>query len=401
MYRLERMILVFIVSLAFLACQDWVTSLDPFIDSIEDRELNSPDKIPFLIRGVQQQFSYTIDDLFVNVAGLSDEFIFDLRTPTAVFPQFGEIDQGLILLTNYQIEAINSNIGRLRFLADDLLERVKKMSGVDESAMRNVQFTGNFYGGIARYLAATYLGLEPTRGGAPIDNGPFIPSDQLYDLAIEKFQAALQYATADEKRVVYSMMAKTYLYKGDYQNALNAALSGLEMGDPPFQALYTSQEPNYFDIEAGSQRHQYTADSRFKAYVDEDPAESARIPLEPIKSLDGSTEFYIQKKYPASDSPIPFVTWQEIYLIRAECALRGFGNDDPTALINAVRASHGIAPISGTANMDVLIKERDKELFLTGARLPDQRRFNLWHLGPGTWQYIPIDQRERDYNPNL
>ncbi len=380
------------------SCSDYVTDLDPFIDVIEDDELNSPERVNFLITGVRQQLSYTMDDMLVNAAGLSDEFIFDLQTPTAVFPQFQELEIGQPLLTNYQIQNINTNIGLLRLVSDDLLRRTEGME-LPQDTRTVAEFIGNFYGGLARFFAATYLGLEPEMGGAPIDNGPFIPSDDLYDQAVQKMEAALPHADAYQQKVVHSAIAKAYLYKGDHAAAASHAAQGLVEGDAPFQALYTSQDPNYFDVEAGSQRNQYTAHARFQAYVEADPAEANRLPLLPIQGNDRT--FYVQEKYPGPGAPIDVVSWQENNLIRAELIVRGAATGDAAALIDAVRASHGIGPLAGAVTLDVIYEERDKELFLTGARLPDQRRFDRWHLGAGTWQYIPIDQRERDHNPNL
>ena len=84
----------------------------------------------------------------------------------------------------------------------------------------------------------------------------------------------------------------------------------------------------------------------------------------------------------------------------AELTLRGQNGGDALTLVNEVRASHGIDPLS-SVDLDAFYVERDKELFVTGNRLPDERRFNKWHLGAGTWQYLPITSDERNSNPNL
>ena len=75
-------------------------------------------------------------------------------------------------------------------------------------------------------------------------------------------------------------------------------------------------------------------------------------------------------------------------------------NSAALAHVNKVRGSHGLTPLTAL-NMDALIAERDKELMTTGARLPDQRRFNIWHLAPTTWKYLPITQNEINNNPNI
>ena len=86
--------------------------------------------------------------------------------------------------------------------------------------------------------------------------------------------------------------------------------------------------------------------------------------------------------------------------MRAELILRGNGSGDALGLVNEVRASHGIVPLT-SVDLDVIYTERDKELFVTGNHLVDERRFNKWHLPAGTWEYLPVTERERNGNPNI
>jgi hypothetical protein len=130
-----------------------------------------------------------------------------------------------------------------------------------------------------------------------------------------------------------------------------------------------------------------------------------RIIIVPTPAIDTSKvspygTYYRQDMYPEQGSPITVLTWQEMNLVRAELALRGQGGGDALALVNAVRASHSIDPLAAV-DLDALIVEREKELFTTGARLIDQRRFDQWHLGDDTWQYLPITRSERANNPNV
>jgi len=85
----------------------------------------------------------------------------------------------------------------------------------------------------------------------------------------------------------------------------------------------------------------------------------------------------------------------------AELDLR-IDNNSASALsgVNAVRASHGIGALA-TIDLNGLITERDKELFVTGIRLADQRRFGIFHLPAGRWQFLPITDDERNNNPNF
>ena len=58
----------------------------------------------------------------------------------------------------------------------------------------------------------------------------------------------------------------------------------------------------------------------------------------------------------------------------------------------------------GSIDFNLLLHERDKELFCQGQRLIDQNRFPdllSWHIiGEGTWHYLPVPFEEELSNPN-
>jgi hypothetical protein len=267
-------------------------------------------------------------------------------------------------------------------------------------------------------LYATYIGLNPTEGGGVINNGPFIPSADMYNLALEKFNEALNYTEFDyseepvilsathAQQIIHSLMARLYLYAGDDANALVHAQQGLPARSSPFRILFftgngfTTGPDNFYYQQAGAGRPQYVVDYRFYDYVTADSTEANRIQLEPVLGNDETTIYYIQVKYPQETSTMDCITWQENHLMLAELALKGVGTADALALVNEVRASHGVTDL-GSIDLTGLAVEREKELFCTGSRLPDQRRFDLWHLGAGTWQYLAITMSERNENPNF
>ena len=106
-----------------------------------------------------------------------------------------------------------------------------------------------------------------------------------------------------------------------------------------------------------------------------------------------------------------FVSWQENNLIQAEIAIRSSDNPTALTLINAVRASHGVADMTDEKvqedfegdYLEMLYVERDKELCFTGLRGMDQNRFDRWHKEPleTHWRYMPISQAERNGNSNI
>ncbi|MDX1545987.1 MAG: hypothetical protein R3247_03315 [Rhodothermales bacterium] len=405
MNRFLTLCAAFLLLLAVPACDSFVEDVDDPIDSISDDQLNDESQVPFIIRGVQSRFSTTWDRITVFAGGLSDELIFDTDVPNATFPSFQEMDDGDISFANNSNDGVYNDANELRFFSDNLLARLGEITFEDAALKQEAEFTANLYGGIARYLLATYYGLNPREGGGVISEdaenpGPFIPSAQLYEQALAKFNAALPLAPDDyTRRVVHSIIARTHLYAGDVGAAQAAAQAGLVAGDAPFQSLHSVENTNYWYVQAGQGRTQWVVDFRFQDLVENNPEEAARIQLEPIEGNDGTT-FYRQALYLDRSSPLTFISWQETALMRAEIALRN--NDTGTALdlINEVRASHSLAP-RDAASLDVLIEERERELFTLGARLVDQRRFDRWHLGPDTWQYLPITQSERNANPNF
>ncbi|MEM8556634.1 MAG: RagB/SusD family nutrient uptake outer membrane protein [Bacteroidota bacterium] len=387
---------------ALAACDGFTDEIDPPIDRIESDPLNAPDQIPFVTAGVRQRFNTAHDQLTVLVSGLSDEYIFDRAVSDATFPTFEEIDQGLILLDNNSVDNQYDLLNEFRFLADDLLRRVSEdvdFTGVDEDQTaefaenkRDAEYTGFLYGGIARYMLATYYGLTQREGGAPIDGSSLIPAAELYAQAIERLTTALTFAGGDyETRLVNSLIARAHLYNGDLGAARAAAANGLVQGDDPFTSNHAPTSTNFQWAQAGIGRTQYSV---AQAYVDlADP----RVAVEEIPIAAG---FFRQALYTENSSPITFMSWQENNLILAEAALDAGDAAGALTLVNENRTAAGL---DGLASLDLagLIVERQKELFTEGARLVDQRRFNQWHLGPDTWQYLPVTQSERNANPNI
>lgn len=402
MKKLKLLILSIVLSLVFISCKNYVTNIDPLTTYAEDSQLNTEEQIPFVLNGVKTKFAAAFGQTDVCAAGLSDAFIFPINVPKINRFTYKEIDAGKIQLTNDDIGAAYNAVGQSRFYADDLIRRTGLISFVSDTTKNNALFTGYFYGGYARYLYAAYFGLNPTQGGSPIDNGPFIESNEMYDLAIGKFEESLKYQNdALMIRTVNSVIARTYLYKEDYTKAAMYAENGMVDGDAPFLALHNSifGNRNFWYENAGAGFYVFVADFRFKSYLDADPNEANRIKLDSVMSSD-SVMYYYQVIYPEGSSPQKIITWQENNLMRAELILRGASSGDALGLINEVRASHGIAPLN-SVDLDVIYTERDKELFASANRLVDQRRFNKWHLGAGTWEYLPVTEAERNGNPNL
>ena len=396
------LILIVTLLITLSSCGDFVTDIEPLIDRVEDERLTSESEILFVIKGVKLRFGQTHGNMMMVGDLLSDALIFDYRVPRASSASYNDINKGYILTDNSAVSTPERYVGRLRFYGDDLVRRVGEIDFGNTDLKNEALYNGYFFGGLARYYYASYFGLTENQGGACIDVGPFIPSAEMYNLAIIKFKSALDHTTnTNEQHVTNSLIARCYLFNGDYDNAKTYAQNGMVQGDAPFQALHDVQSDwNHYWSTSGQGRPSTVTDWKYRGYVTADPTEAARIPLVPILGNDWVTTFYLQDKYPLRESPVNVISWQENELMLAELELRATAADDALIRINNVRASHGIAPLV-SVDMNVLIEERDKELFVTGIRLIDQRRFDIWHLAEDTWRYLPITDNERNANPNI
>lgn len=397
MYKTLCTALLGMLMLISAGCEDAVLDVEPPVSSVEDSKLDSETQIPFLVTGLHAKFAQTYGALSVFAGGLSDELVFDRTVPGATYPTYAEIESGMITLSNTSVEGDALLVlAELRLLADTLVTRTERIQFADPANKTYALYYAYFYGAVSRYFWGAYFGLEPELGGGVINAGPFIPSAEMYAQALDLLTLAQQNApSAYEAKVAASLAARIHLIEGRYAEAAAAAANGLADGDPTYDALYNTDQANFWNYTAGSARTQFVVDDRYPAYVAEDPGESARVPIVQVTATR-----YRQDKYPLIDSPLPFVVWQEMALIQAEAALRDGQTETALDFINSVRQSHGLDDLD-SINLDGLFVERDKELFCMGIRLLDERRSGNWHLPAGTWHYLPITQRERDSNPNI
>ena len=80
------------------------------------------------------------------------------------------------------------------------------------------------------------------------------------------------------------------------------------------------------------------------------------------------------------DTDFPVFRLADVYLMLAECQLRGVSDADPGFnYFNQVRERAGLAPM--TPNLDQLLNERQRELYWEGHRRQDLIRFGKYTSG--------------------
>lgn len=431
-------ILLLIASFTFVACENWVQNTEPQIDVIEDDLLNDPDQIEFLITGVEARFAFTYTRLGLIADLTADQLIFDEVMDLATFPTYREIGSNYSGLGDNTVFTNNTNRGAYnalmgwRLLADDLVDRVDGLEGLDADVANRANFIGNLHGAVSRYMIGFYLedfACGPTAGvgtsgqeciddfGGPINASAIIRAgDMAVNEILPRLATAEQFATPAQVRVINTLRARMHLFLGNYGASFAAAQNGMQPGDAPFQSLHSVQAANEYFFAAGDGRIQVIPDYRFAQYIEDNPEEANRVKLKqaPASLVNIDEPRFQQDMYPVQQSSMDFLTWQENHLILAElAALRGQAGD-PLALVNAVRDSHEIGALPGPVTEQVIIEERDKELFLQGVRMFDLLRFGIWNaevLGTpgvdgsiagdpvGPWRGIPIPNDERNDNP--
>ena len=129
------------ISMISIGCKDFVQSVEPPINSVNDDQLNSEDQMNFVITGVKGEMATLLGQLQVNSGGLSDELVFDRNIIGATYPSYDELETGKILFNNYNVEVTFSSLSRLRLMADTLVVRIGKVTFKDTSPVSYTHLT--------------------------------------------------------------------------------------------------------------------------------------------------------------------------------------------------------------------------------------------------------------------
>jgi len=406
-----KFLLLFLL-LVLPACEDYVNNVDPFIDRVVDAGLNTPTQIPILRVGITNQAFQSLDYVLLMSDGLSDALIWDQKLAGATYTGFRQLEETIPTDLTSETNGSYYDVQQTRVMADDFIDRVNKVV-LSDQVKNDALYTGYLWGGYTRYLLGTYWGKDENTGGATINVSNFMPTSVLYADAINRWKEALKYTTnALNIKIINSLIGRCYFFLNDYTNAVTYLNLGLAKGDAPFLATFIqvpSGADNAYRAQASDeQRIQWRVDDRFKGYTTAEATEVGRIKLRNYRA----TTLLEQRMYigsgTTSSTPIPLIDWQEVALMKAELVVGGKMAGDALALINDVRTSHTVKVLpagttivlkSAVAGQSSIYDERDKELFLRGLRLIDQRRFNTFHVSYG-WKYFPTPLVEKIKNPN-
>ena len=348
--------------------------------------LTGEDALPVLLAGAfgDFQLAYSGDNAgvtegLVNLGGLlADEFEIAESFPTRV-----PIDRRDIDNVNTTLNTAYSYVHRARAAAE-------------LSARRHEEFDPNSSGHALSLAIAAYSYIllgENFCSGVPVSTltdaggtefGPPLSTEQLFNEAIERFDAAIAASEADSPEQYLALVGK--------------ARALLNLNRPADAATVAADVPDDFVFEIEHSDNTARQENGVFAYVNIQgrwsvanneggnglPYRSAADPrvtfeLDPDDGVgfDGVTPMYHQLKYPERESDVVLASGTEARLIEAEAQLRAGNATGWLATLNALRAPGLPAltdPGTPAARIDLMFRERAFWLWLTAHRLGDMRR---------------------------
>ncbi|SMC00436.1 hypothetical protein SAMN00120144_3249 [Hymenobacter roseosalivarius DSM 11622] len=357
----------------------------------------------------------------------------------STFTNVLEIEAGGAALpnNNANVLALWSRLLRVAGMAEDLIANAPTVFSADPATRDAVLahaylFRAIALGTLAQYFEQAPLTTSPV--GSPA--ATFVPREQLQAEAIRLLDAAQQLITATPPSANFTTQVLGTSF--NLGNTINA-----------YRVRYNLQVSNYAATLAAAALVNLSSTSTFQ-FNTQNPnpifqsaviAKNFRpreltgfgLPAALAEPNDARVRFYIAEErigtntlplvagfFRAIDAPIPAYLPDEIRLSRAEALVRSGGS--LTAALQDINAVRTQAPAAdpfgvggnlpaygGAVTADALLleiyRQRSAELYMTGLRLPDSRRFG--RPGPGqpnaerTRNFYPYPQQERLTNPNV
>jgi hypothetical protein len=409
------------------ACDQLLDVTNP--SAITEDKLKGDDQtVQFMVNGIQGEFRREYAWMAAHSAMFTDEAIqghpwspwnvYDQRNISPDSPAY----DGL----SYQL------LQRARGTADELIAKIETALGA--RATNSVDLAKAYaYAGYSYLLVADFLCEAPINISAPKSQA------DLYAMAAERFDKAIQIATAaaanatstDILRLAKVGLARTRLNQNQKPAAITAAT-----GVPATFEAWVRYNADAGDWQVYNFLHWF-AGYRYAGELDLalDPAQytavtDPRIPFDPVARRlgNGVRDGLLPYQTPSfSDwapgrqemfketTSIRFASGLEARYIIAEAG--GMSATELRAFVNERRAVGGLGAFAGAdaALFGELLDQRRRDFFLDGHRMGDLRRYksqyqlDFWPRGTmpglqqqyGTQECWPIAASEKNSNPNI
>ncbi len=369
-----------LVGLAAAGCDNLLDVTNPRF--ISEDQLTDPALEQLVVNGVIGEFQYAYGYYALYSSAMTDETFID-HTQVDI----RELTLRNILEANTVNAAIYSNLHRARQSAEDGIDRLTAMLG-DADAAKSLNVAT-----IMAYGAYAYTLLGEGFCESTVDLSAPFTSDQMLQKGIDLFDRAIATAQASG-----SSAGATDIIN---MARVGAARASLKLGDAAGASAYAAlvppgyekyvwysansvRENNIFQVPAGTSGSWLSMGPTFQAFAD---PRTPMTTLTNIRGLNSNPIFPPQKPFMyqgwsadavddqiANGTSVRFATGLEAQYVVAEV-------QGPTAatlaFVNERRAVGGKDPVdlSGDALMAELRWQRSIDLYLTGQRLGDLRRY--------------------------
>lgn len=387
-----------------------------------------------------------LDGVIATELGMQDQFaasaLIYVRAPALVTDEWGTVSKALAadisLFTGQGIDASYGVVSepyyvtyRIARTADAIIGAVPNLSGLSAGFAAGLTANAKLFKAMALGMAAQQYAELPI--DASVTGGTPVPRAEVFAEAIRLLESARSdlapYSAADlsgftsravstgfdVRNTIDAMLARYYLFTGQYQQAIDAAnrvdlskVSLLTYPDPDLNPIYN------YSLVAG-----YVAP--LKSWARDAEPNDKRVPFwvdtlaTPPNGNPPSLQLAPFALYGTRNAPFPAYLPGEVLLIRAEAEAQL--NDLPSAIadINAVRTKSGSANTPGAqlpaltaVQLDTKDKilaqiahERRYELFSQGLRWEDLRRLGTFVGAEPKVEFLPMPQAECNTNPNV
>ncbi|MCB0710726.1 MAG: RagB/SusD family nutrient uptake outer membrane protein [Ignavibacteriae bacterium] len=325
-------------------------------------------------------------------------------------------------------------------IADDIIRIAPEASFASDDERNTVVGIAQAYKGMVfGELAAMYGSIPVEIIG--FDPAQFVSQEEAYSAAQALFDEALANLTAGSpidqdlnyggdpalwKAAIHSLKARYFLHVKNYGQALTEANQGIGSASGTLFAIYTD-DPNEIsnwghwrrnegddDAQAIMVEKSYmdllkseTGDTRIEEYFDPKGGEFLGYAAHGEASATDAEKDPLQcanlKKYGAFADDFPFISFQEVLLIKAETEARTGSLTNAVTLVNQIRTAAGLADFNSNDQQAVIaevLKQKSLALFLEGQTYYDMRRTGTLPEAtvPVRWIY-PFS--EKNANPNV
>jgi starch-binding outer membrane protein, SusD/RagB family len=391
---------------------------------LTERELNDPRLSSTLVLGAQGDFECALSSYVWAVGMWTTDFHASNITRT----------NNIVAVRNVETLNLGDQVGEpqctstnppplwlpfnvSRFQAESAIARIQSFP---ESSVPNQNF---LLGKAHAYAGYSYQILGESFCELAFDNGPRKSPEETWRIAETHFTQAIEYAgrvtsgaDLNEAREIVNMAlvgrARARLNLGDGEGVL-ADASRVPVNFVRLASRSTANSRRWNRVYEQSNRSNGFHASVTERYrnLQVGGISDPRVPLHHVglgRGIDGVTDVWVQMKYAARGSAIPFSTGREAQLMIAEVK----GGQEAVAIINRLRDTHNLPHFSSSDPDEIreqVREERRRELFLQGTRIGDMLRWNEpWATGRnpqgepyGGFTCIPLPRTETLNNPNL